>query len=71
MTANLPTIEEQEAAWFRYMDARRDYLDAKADFERLYLAEDLRSGQISDAGKVEIFPFHRTRPPGRIKGGAA
>ncbi|KQS84144.1 hypothetical protein [Rhizobium sp. Leaf386] len=71
MTDHVPTIEEQEAAWFRYMDARRDYLDAKADFERLYLAGDMPPAGASGRANVEIFPIHRTRAPGRIDGGAA
>lgn len=68
-----PTIEEQEAAWFEYVDLKRRADAAFARFRDLFLAEDMAAGRIVErrpAANVEIFPVHRTRPPRCAKGSA-
>lgn len=70
---DLPTIEEQEAAWFEYIDAKRRADEAFERFGILFLAEDKAAGRIVEkprSDNVEVFPVHKTRPSGRIRGGA-
>lgn len=69
----LPTIEEQEAAWFEYIALKRRADEAFAHFRELFLAEDVAAGRIVERPRgdnVKVFPVHKTRRSRRIRGGA-
>jgi hypothetical protein len=67
-------MDQQEAAWFEYIDLKRRCDAAFERFKELYLAEDKAAGLIDDRPRpdnVKIFPVHRSRPSSRVSGGAA
>lgn len=69
---HLPTIEEQEAAWFEYIALKRRAEEAFAHFKELFLAEDVAAGRIVErprGSNVKVFPVHRTRASQKIRGG--
>ena len=73
MSEHHPTIEEQEAAWFAYVNLKRSADEAFVRFRELFLAEDVAAGRIVErerGGNIEIFPVHKTRANGRASGGA-
>ena len=70
---DLPTSDQQEAAWFEYIDLKRRAEEAFERFRELYLAEDKAAGRIVDRphrDNVKTEPIHRSWPSARVSGGA-